>query len=166
MSSLLKYLPLLLLLSSCSLLRPRTEFVYRDSLRVEYRDSTIVRDSIVYVTLPDEHSSALTALGRRSDLETTLAASSAWVDSLGLHHELWNKRKEWGVHVPVTTHIISDLAHSQKAEVITQTVREPAKLSWWDRVRIRLFVPLIILCLIGFRKEILCLIKNIVKFVC
>lgn len=155
------------MLPSCGLLKPRTVVEYRDSVRVEYRDSTIVRDSIIYVTLPDEHSQALLQnLSRPSHLETSLAESDAWVDSLGLHHDIRNKQKEWGVHVPVPTHIISDLAHSQKTETITKEVKVPADLRWWDRARIRLFLPLLILCMIGFRKEILALIKYIVKFVC
>ena len=76
-----------------------------------------------------------------SHLETSLAQSDAWVDSLGLHHTLSNKKDSLGVHVPVTERI-KETEHTQVGEAFREKedrekdtvyveVEKPWK--WYDR---------------------------------
>ena len=144
----------LILLCSCGICKhcPKTE--QKDSVRVEYRDSLIYRDSVIYVALPLEESFAHLLLSDPSHLETSLAESDAWVDSTGLHHNIRNKRKEWGVTVPVITHVITDKAREKSAQIITNTVKVEKPLSWWQRLRIGAFWWLLGLLLITNFKTI------------
>lgn len=144
----------LVLLCSCGICKhcPKTE--QRDSVRVEYRDRLIYRDSLIYVALPSEASSAHLFPTEHSHLETSLAESNAWVDSTGFHHDIRNKDRKWGVTVPVMTHIITDKAREKSAQIITNTVKVEKPLSWWQRLRIGAFWWLLGLLLITNFKTI------------
>ena len=150
------FILLLILAAGCS---PR--IVEHVRTEIEYRDSLIVKDSIIYVQLPDEHSSSHIQATDTSRLETSLAESSAWVDSTGLHHTLQNKRKPIGVTVPVITHIVVDRARTDNSQVITQQVERP--LTFWQRFRMGAFwylcAAVVILLLWTFRKPLLALVK-------
>lgn len=151
------------LLASCGICRHRPTIEYRDSVRVEYRDSLIYKDSIIYVALPVEESMSHLFLGDTSRLETSLAESVAWADSSGLHHTLRNKQREWGVKVPVITRVISDKAHKETSEIRPVTLRAEKSLSWWQRLKIGAFWwllgALVAALVYIFRKPIIKLIK-------
>lgn len=140
---------------------------YRDS--VDIRDSVAIRDSIVPVPLPLESALALLPQMMPSHLETSLAESDAYVDSLGLHHFLKNKEGHLDAHVPVTDHYHSETHVHQQDSTATHSQTIPVevekKLTWWQKFRIGAFWWLILLSVIGFRKEILALIKKLLKFV-
>ena len=89
-------LPLLALITACGVTKPHTvtneiRYVYKDSTIFHVIDSirTIPIEKIINKTLPDQ----------KSSLETSLAKSEAYTDSLGfLHHTLENK-KQFSQHV-------------------------------------------------------------------
>lgn len=136
---------------------------------VRYKDVTVVRDSVVNVYVPVEQSIANNPLYRPSHLETSVAESDAYVDSLGLHHTLKNKSgNALPAHVPVTDHYHSEEHVQQKDSTSTHdSVREDTfieELTRWQKFRINAFWWLVALAVIGFRKEILAIIKKIVNF--
>ena len=145
---------------SCGLFKHTPVIEYRDSVRVEYRDRLIYRDSLIYVALPSEASSAHLFPTEHSHLETSLAESNAWVDSTGFHHDIRNKDRKWGVTVPVMTRIITDKAREKSAQIITNTVKVEKPLSWWQRLKIGAFPWLLLALLLTNAKTIA---KMIVK---
>lgn len=160
---------LALLAIACSPCRQLPEAVrYRDSTVVHYVDSTIlnIRDSIILVPLPVENSMAVVPLDYSSHLETSLAESKVWVDSLGfLHHDLRNKLEKLPVVVPIYDRartVASMNAHD--AELIRPVkITVPAELSRWQRLRVVSFWWLIGLAIVGWRREIVACIKRIIK---
>lgn len=140
--------------------RDSTVVSYKDSVSV--KDSTSVRDSTIQVPLPNESSQSILPLGQRSHLETSLAESNAYVDSLGLHHTLTNKEGEIDVHVPVTDHFHYEYQNHQKDSTHTQEhaqiVEAEKPLTWWQQFRLDAFWWLVggiaLLLLWTFRKSI------------
>lgn len=125
-----------LILASCS---PRIVEHVRTEYKTEYRDSTVYRDSLVYITLPAESSTNHLALGDRSHLETSVAESDAWVDSTGLHHTIANKRDPLPFHLTYPERIIVSSAMSNHSEILTRYVKVPRELTWWQRFRLSVF---------------------------
>lgn len=125
-----------LILASCS---PRIVEHVRTEYKTEYRDSTVYRDSLVYITLPVESSTNHLALGDRSHLETSVAESDAWVDSTGLHHTIANKRDPLPFHLTYPERIIVSSAMSNHSEILTRYVKVPRELTWWQRFRLSVF---------------------------
>ena len=125
-----------LLLAGCS---PRIVEHVRTEYKTEYRDSTVYRDSLVYITLPVESSTNHLALGDRSYLETSVAESDAWVDSTGLHHTIANKRNPLPFHLTYPERIIVSSATSNHSEILTRYVKVPRELTWWQRFRLSVF---------------------------
>lgn len=125
-----------LLLAGCS---PRIVEHVRTEYKTEYRDSTVYRDSLVYITLPAESSTNHLALGDKSHLETSVAESDAWVDSTGLHHTIANKRDPLPFHLTYPERIIVSSATSNHSEILTRYVKVPRELTWWQRSKIGAF---------------------------
>lgn len=136
-----------LLLASC---QPKviTEYV----TQYVTRDSLVVRDTTIYVKLPPEVKEVVVYPKDTSNLETSLAESTAYVDSLGLHHSLRNKDRHWGVSVPKVTRIVTTAQESAQIRTITKEVER--KFTLWEKVRLRAFLPLLLIALIGWRREI------------
>lgn len=154
-------------LSSCAILRPPIQIDTRDSTVVRYIDSTVVsvRDSIVLVPVPAESSSAILPAGFHSHVETSIAESDAYVEDGMLHHEIRNKSgATLPAVVPITTTaqvIRSDNNHSGLT-VRTVTKEVERKLTWWQRFRIGAFWWLLAFALIGWRRELLAILRKIV----
>lgn len=135
---------------------------------IEYRDSTIyketVKDSLIFVPIPLGKDQAIVHLGDTSRLETSVARSVAYVGSDGLlHHSLENKSDEkLPVVVPIkSVEIFSGVSHKE-AHTITQYVEVEKSLSWWQKFRQGAFWWLILLCLVGFRREIFAIVKKFI----
>ena len=160
---------LALLAIACSPCRHLPEEVrYRDSTVVRYVDSTIlnIRDSVILVSLPVENSMAVVPLDYSSHLETSLAESNVWVDSLGfLHHDLRNKLEKLPVMVPIydRARTVASMNGHDTELIRPVTVTVPAELTWWQRFRIKSFWWLILIALVGWRRELLALLKLIIK---
>lgn len=157
-----------LILAGCCVTKPTLP--QKDSTVVHVRDSVniidrvVTRDSVVYIELPVESSQNILPTFVPSHLETSLAKSDAYVDSLGLHHTLKNKSTSLPATVPVTEHtVVTDQTH-QADSVATHTVYKEVEResTSWERFRLKAFWWLIALCLIGFRKEIFAIIKKII----
>ena len=145
----------------------------RDSVAVHYKDSTIykdslrIRDSLMYVPIPVEGSQNIFPPFLPSHLETSLAESDAFVDSLGLHHSLKNKKGEIGVHVPVTEHTVHEEHTSQKDSVRVEYVEVPVEvekeLSGWQAFQLKSWWLLSFVAFALFSKLILKILKLIKK---
>ena len=155
---------LLPILSACSLLR-KVETVEVVKTETEYRDSTVWRDTTIYVQIPLESDQAVVHVGDTSHRATTLAESWAWVGADGfLHHLLENRR---GATIPIAVklpeHFVTSSVQNtkEKAEVITREVKVEKKLNPWQRFRIGAFWWLLGLAAFAWRKPILALLKKL-----
>lgn len=131
-----------LLITSCGLFkRIPVETHYRDSVVVSIKDSTVIRDSLVFVPIPKEEVINVTMPNQTSYLFTSLAESTAFTDSLGfLHHTLKNRNDQT---IPVivfnTEKYHKAEALNSKSELVTKTVQVEKKLNWWQRFRLKTF---------------------------
>lgn len=155
-----------IILASCATLRPPVEVNIRDSTVVHYVDSTIVsvKDSVVMVPVPMESSSAVLPADFRSHVETSIAESDAWVEDGHLHHNINNKHHEKlpaVVPIVTTAQVIRDESSHDglKEKVTVKEVEKP--LTWWQRFRFGAFYWLLMLAIIGWRRELLALLRKI-----
>jgi len=144
-----------ILLSSCAIQRPVIE--YRDSVRVEYRDR-IVRDTVPYA-VPVEVEKVVTR-DTSSRLENSLAVSEAVVSGGYLRHEL--RTKSQTIQVPVAVEVRDTVYVEKEGQILTQTVEVEKSLTFWQRFKIGAFFWLLVLALIGWRREILALIRKLI----
>lgn len=159
---------ILVVATSCGLCKHLpTETHVKDSTVVNYKDSTIVsiKDSTVLVQIPAESSSAVLPDGFRSHVQTSIAESDAWVEDGLLHHTIRNRSENMlpaVVPVMTTARVIhSENDHTGLTDrVVTKEVEKP--LTWWQRFRIGAFFWLLGLALIGWRREILWLLRKII----
>ena len=135
--------PIVLLpLTSCGLFkRIPVEINHRDSVSVTYKDSTIIRDSVVYVKIPKEEIINVVLPNQKSTLSTSLAESTAFTDSLGfLHHSLKNKSNE---KIPVIVQNLEKYHTAQavksKSDNIIRTIQVEKRLNWWQKFRLKSF---------------------------
>ena len=151
---------LLALASSCCVCKPAPTH-QRDSTVIHIVDSLVVRDSVILVPLPQEQSSAILPAMLPSHLETSLAVSDAFVDSIGLHHTLTNKPSALPAHVPVTEH--HEKTDSVVIKEVVKEVEVEKPLSWAQTTKIGAFWWLVgglLLALLWiFRKPLLKLLK-------
>lgn len=140
-SIILFLLPVVIGCGVCKHKPTHSETHIKDSTVVHIKDSLVVRDSVVYVQVPVEQSQNILPTFLPSHLETSVAESDAFVDSLGLHHTLKNKEAELQVHVPVTEHYHENtsLNSSESSTVQTATVEVEKELSWWQKFRLKAF---------------------------
>lgn len=155
MRRLVAYLSALILATSCGLFCkiPEEHTVdVRDSVyveKVEYRDTTI------YVPIPVESHS--TVVADSSHLETSVAESDAWVDTLGrLHHSLTNKRDSLAAHIPVVKTTIYAQATTNSEQVITKIQYVKQKQKWKNWI----IAISAILLIFAYRKQIIKLITR------
>lgn len=152
--------------------RDSTVINYKDSVRI--KDSLRIRDTLVAVPLPVEASQNILLSFMPSHLETSLAESDAWVDSIGLHHTIANKKGSVNAAVQVTDHFqtiehttqkdSTNVSESHESETITVEVER--EFTWWEKFRLRAFwwlSGLLVLALLWiFRKPIIALIKKLI----
>lgn len=143
-------------LSSCAIQRPPV-IQYRDSLRVEIRDR-IVHDT-VGVPVPVEVEKVVTR-DTSSHLENSLASSDAVVSGGLLHHSLQTKPQT--LHVPVAVPARDSIIYRDREVVKEVPVEVERQLTFWQRFRIGAFYWLLGLALIGWRREILWLLRKII----
>lgn len=129
---------LVTLAASCGVCRkmPPPDSAVRDSVVTVIRDSTVWRDSIIWVEIPRESQSAVTP-DDSSHLETTLAVSDAAVRGGRLSHTLRNKpgRVEARVSLP-SRHITSEAA-STSTRIVRETVEVERRLTWWQETKMK-----------------------------
>lgn len=150
-------------LSGCSLLRPRERVVTVTTTVTEYRDSTAWRDTTIYVPIPLEADQAIVHVGDTSHRETSVAVSDAWVGADGfLHHDLRNKPGRLAYPVQLPEHyLVSNVQNTREtAAVIEKPVKVEQPLSGWRRFKIGAFWWLLALAAVGWRRELLWLIRK------
>lgn len=132
-----------------------------DSVRTEVRTQTVYRDSIVYVTLPEQSAERETR-DSSSHLETDYAVSDARVDRDGvLHHCLRNKP----LPVPQTIRVPMERKDSivYRNRWYKETVPVEKKLSPWQKWQMRGFWVLVSAVVVYvFRKPLRSLIRRFI----
>lgn len=149
---------LLLMLVSCGAYKRLPIAEQKDSVSVVIKEKIIYKDSIVYVEVPAESSSAVLADSDTSHLETSLAQSEAWVAEGQLHHTLSHKpdaRLPKLMAIPV--YLRSEETKSIAEKVIVKEVEKD--LNAWQSFRMVLGTILLIFILVWgvvklFRKAI------------
>lgn len=150
-------------LSGCSILRQREKVVVRTETVAEYRDSTVWRDTTVFIPIPLESNQAIVHVGDTSHRETSVAESDAWVGSDGfLHHTMSNKQGKLPYQVSFPErYLVSSVTNTKdEARIITREVKVEKKLNLWQRFRIGAFWWLLGLVLFAYRKQILAAIMK------
>ena len=111
-----------------------TENSQKDSIIIHIKDSVIFRDSIIFVPVPKESTSAIVASSDSSHLETEVAESDAWIEEGKLHHTLRNKEKLQPIEVkiPVKIHSEQESRHQLAARTVIKEVEK--ELTWWQRL--------------------------------
>lgn len=138
---------LLLLLTGCGTVKEvvKTEI----ETKIEYRDSIAYRDSIIRVPIPLEKDQAIVHVGDTSKLETSVAQSVAFIGKDGeLHHTLQNKKGTLDAMVKIPTRTIWTNVTNSKSETLTRTITLENPLTWWQKVKIQAFWPLLLACVL------------------
>lgn len=150
--------------TGCGLLRPRERVVTVTTTVTEYRDSTAWRDTTIYVPIPLESDQAIVHVGDTSHRETSVAESDAWIGKDGLiHHNIRNKagaRIPYSVKLPEHWLYTGVINTKEKEQGIIKEVKEERPLNAWQRFRIGAFWWLLAVAAVGWRKELLWLIKK------
>lgn len=115
-----------------------------DSVSVVIVETVTYKDSLIYVEVPTEQSSAVLPDTDTSRLETSLARSEAWVADNQLHHTLSHKED---VRIPKIISLPSYARTEEKAalsrEVVVKEVEKD--LTAWQSFRMTLGTILLIL---------------------
>lgn len=151
------------ILPGCGLLRPGERVVTVTETVTEYRDSTAWRDTTIYVPIPLEADRAIVHIGDTSHRETSVAESDAWVGADGfLHHDLRNKPARIAAGVKLPEHFLFTGVKNtrERAEIITKEVKVERPLNAWQRFKIGAFWWLLAVAAVGWRKELLWLIRK------
>ena len=128
---------LVLCLASCS---PRIIREVITETHTIVKDSTIWRDTTIRVPIPLEKDQAIVTIGDTSELETSIARSTAYIDSTGrLKHTLENKRGQIETTVKIPARMIWTSVTNNRAEILKQEVMVEKPLSWWQKFRMDAF---------------------------
>lgn len=106
----------------------------KDSVVTVIKDTTIFRDSIIYVKVEAEKESAIIPDTDTSRLSTRYAESEAYVSGGQLHHSLRNRSEALipiETKIPITIHFESNSSIRDKRTV--EVVEVEKQLSRWQR---------------------------------
>lgn len=125
------------LAASCGCLHKLPQTETRDSVVTVIRDSTVWRDSIIYVEVPRE-SYAVETPDDSSHLETSLAESEAVVRGGRLRHTLKNKPdSRLGAKVALPSRWIVTTATTASKTQMRQVVEVERRLTWWQETKMK-----------------------------
>lgn len=140
----------------------------RDSVRIEYRERTVLVPDTVFVEIPAQTAERTTP-DSLSHLENDYAESTARINQDGsLYHDLKTKPQT----KPVTTNKEIQERDSVRTvyrdrivkQTITETVEVEKKLSWFQKTQIAGFWTLLVFLMIVYRKKIFgTLVRRILK---
>ena len=120
-----------MLIASCGPARVVQDY-QRDSVMTVIKDTTIIRDSIIYVQIEAEKESAILPDTDTSRLSTRYAESEAYVSKGQLYHSLRNRSEAL---VPVEVKL-PKVFHTETSSMIRErieTVEVEKQLSKWQR---------------------------------
>lgn len=106
----------------------------KDSVVTVIKDTTIYRDSIIYVKIEAEKDSVVLPVTDTSRLSTRFAESEAYVSNGQLHHSLRNKSEALipiETKIPITIHFESKATLRDKRTV--EVVEVEKQLSRWQK---------------------------------
>lgn len=131
---------------------------------VSYKDSTVWRDTTIYVPIPLEKWQVVASVKDTAKAETSVAKAAAYLDSLGfMHLDLQNKPVQLKGVVSIPHRTIMVNATSKKEQIKPLVVQVEKPLSWWQKFRIGAFwwlcAILLALAIWTFRKPLLKLLK-------
>lgn len=99
---------------------------------IHYVDSTRWHDTTVFKEIPVEKIVNIIPVGDSSHLETSLATSDAWADTIGLHHTLKNKDGVIPIKVQWKERIVyKDSIKIEEKPVPYEVVKEVIPKSYW-----------------------------------
>lgn len=122
-----------LMVASCGPARVVQDY-QKDSVVTVIKDTTIYRDSIIYVKIEAEKDSAVLLDTDTSKLSTRFAESEAYVSKGQLHHSLRNKSEALipiETKIPITIHFESKATIRNKRTV--EVVEVEKQLSRWQK---------------------------------
>lgn len=152
-------IPLALMVVSCGLCKkcPQPEVIVIDSTKVEIHEH-YVHDT-ARVEIPVEVEKIVTR-DTTSYLENRLAVSEAVVSGGYLFHSL--RTKPQTILVPVDVPVVDTTVYHGHTETVLVEREVEKKLTWWQKFRLNAFWWLVGLALVGWRREIVWLVKKIV----
>lgn len=129
-----------------------------DSVRVEIHEHVVHDTARFEVPIIIENN---VTRDTASHLENKFAVSDAVVSDGLLYHSL--KTKPQTISVPVDVAVTDTLYIEKEAQIRTEIVEVEKELTWWQKFRLGAFWWLMGLGLIGWRREIIALIKKLIK---
>lgn len=125
-----------LFVASCSVPRKVWSVQVRDSVAVHIKDSTVFRDSVILVPVPEGTASAIRPPKDTSHLETSTAVSDAWIAEGRLHHTLRNRT---GAVIPTIVTVPLRLREEARySSTVIQEIRYREKeLSRWQKFKMQ-----------------------------
>ena len=130
-SSVVAFIAVLWLVFGCGVPKVVQDY-QRDSVAVIVRDTTIFRDSVVYISIPMERDKAVVFQSDTSRLETSVAKSEAFISEGGrICHTLTTK----DALIPIEVKLPKYIHTEQKAMVrnVREVVEVEKELSRWQR---------------------------------
>lgn len=121
-----------LLLTGCAASRQMSE-QSRDSVFFRIESETVLRDTILFVPLPEGAASAVIPDSDTSHLRTSLAESDAWVTRGKLHHTLRNREAILPIRVSVPERITLQEKGLIRERKVIETIEVEKELSRWQR---------------------------------
>ena len=124
---------MVLMVASCGPAKVVQDY-QRDSIVTVIKDTTIFRDSIIYIRVEADKESAIIPDTDTSRLSTCYAESEAYVKDGQLHHSLRNRSEALipiETKIPITIHFESNSTIRDKRTV--EVVEVEKQLSKWQR---------------------------------
>ena len=124
----------------------------RDSVRIEYRERTVLVPDTVFVEIPKQTAERTTA-DSTSQLENDYAASEARINPDGsLYHDLRTKPQKKPVEFQKPVERRDSIVYRERVrtETVTETVEVPRQLTWFQKTSIYGFWAAIIFLMIVY----------------
>lgn len=144
----------------CAVVSCSPKIVHEKETVTKYRDR-IIHDTTLF-EVPVEVEKIVTR-DTVSHLENTFAKSDAVVSAGFLTHSLETKPQY--IRVPYEVRVTDTLRIEKEAEARIEYVKVEKPLSWWQKVRIWAFLPLLLACCWAFRSQLAGIIKLLLKFI-
>lgn len=124
--------PFLLMVAGCA--APRVAHEYqRDSVMVVVRDTMIMRDTIVQVSIPEGYDKAVLPDTDTSRLRTQVAESEAFVKDGRLHHTLRNREAVIPIRMELPKAIHQERHYLLQERKVKEYIEVEKELSRWQK---------------------------------
>ena len=126
-----RLIPFLLMVAGCA--APRVAHEYqRDSVMVVVRDTMIMRDTIVQVSIPEGYDKAVLPDSDTSRLRTQMAESEAFVKDGRLHHTLRNREAVIPIRMELPNAIHQERHYLLQERKAKEYIEVEKELSRWQ----------------------------------